>query len=91
MTREELKRANDINKEIEKLENFIYKASMVWTGKVIATNYIETKRVGRFIFRSRSYGTVEEAQYDLDNEMKNKVLQVLKDRVTELYKELGEI
>ena len=91
MTREELIRANKINKEIEELENYIYKASMVWTGKFIATNYIETKHLGKFIFRSSSYGTVEESQYDLDNEMKNEVLQVLRDRVTKLYKELGEI
>lgn len=91
MTREELKRANIISKEIEKLEDFIYKASMVWTGKVTANNYIETKHLGKFLFKSNSYGTVEMAEYELDNEMKNKVLQVLKDRVTELYTELEEI
>ena len=91
MTKEELIRANKINKEIEKLENFIYKAGMVWTGKVIANNYIETKHPGKFIFRSSSYGTVESVEYELDNEMKNRVLQVLKDKATDLYKELAEI
>jgi hypothetical protein len=91
MTREELIRANNINKEIDKLENFIYKATSVWTGKIVANNYIETKRLGKFIFKSNSYGVVEGAELELDTEMKNEVLQVLKDKVTKLYKELSEI
>lgn len=91
MTREELARANKINKEIEKLEKFIDTASNVWTGKLISRNIIETKHLGKFIFKSSSYGVVSSTEYELDTETKNDVLHVLRGKLQKLNNELLNI
>ena len=91
MTREELARANKINREIIQLEKFIDTASNVWTGKLISRNIIETKHLGKFIFRSSPYGIISSAEYEMDTKTKNNVLQVLRDKLKELNNELLSI
>lgn len=91
MTREELIRANKINREIIQLEKFIDTASNVWTGKLISRNIIETKHLGKFIFKSSSYGTISSAEYEMDTETKNDVLHVLRGKLQKLNNELLSI
>ncbi|MNM10435.1 hypothetical protein D3C81_205610 [compost metagenome] len=81
MTDEELKAANSLAKEIKELDLFIWQAEKAWSGKII-------KRKSSFIFRSDGYGALTSAEYQMDTEMKNRVLDVLRDRLTELKEQL---
>lgn len=84
MTIDELNKANKIKDEIKKLEDFIWRAEITWTGKII-------KQTSRYIFKSNAYGTMESKEYELDTEMKNRVIDVLRERLKELYSELERI
>jgi|UPI0006B453D1 hypothetical protein len=84
MTEEELIKANELQKEIQKLEWFIRKARKVWTGKII-------KRTSKFIFKSDSYGMFEEEEYEMNTEVKNKVLNVLVEHLKDLRKQLESL
>lgn len=84
MTPEELKEANLLADEIKELEQFISRAEKVWTGKII-------KRISKFIFRTNGYGALSSEEYQMDTEMKNRVLDVLRDRLTELKKQLHNL
>lgn len=84
MTKEELTKANEIQKEIKELDFFIWKAEHAWTGKII-------KRKANFIFKTDAYGASQSAEYNMNTEMKNKVLDVLKQHLVDLKKELESI
>ena len=81
MTLEELREANRIEKEINRLEDFLYTAERVWKGKL-------TVEKQKYIFGSIPYGFLESKSIELDNDMKNKVLKLFRDRVKELKKSL---
>lgn len=81
MTPEALQVANALTKEINELDLFIRQAERVWTGKII-------KRKSSFIFRSNGYGALSSTEYNMDTEMKNRVLDVLRDRLNELKEQL---
>lgn len=78
---ENLNRANYLNKKISELENFISRAEMRWTGKII-------KRTSKYIFNANAYGTLENVEYEMDSDLKNKVLDVLRERLKEMKEEL---
>lgn len=84
MTDKELRYANEIKKEINELESFIFTAERVWTGKII-------KRKAKYIFKADGYGAFNSKEYEMNTEMKNRVLEVLKDRLVELKNKLSEI
>lgn len=84
MTHEELRRANEIKNEIERLEAFLCVAEKVWAGRLI-------KRTSKFILTSLPYGVYTEAEFLLDTATKNKMLGVLQDRLNELNQELANI
>lgn len=84
MTNEDLILGNKIKKEIKELENFIHVAGSVWTGKII-------KQTSKYIFKSSPYGVFNSAEYFMDTEIKNKVLDVLKDRLRDLKVKLDSI
>jgi len=84
MTNDELEEANKIKKEIKELEFFIWKAEHVWTGKII-------KKDTKYIFKANAYGGLESAEYNMNTEMKDKVLDVLRDRLKELKMKLENI
>lgn len=84
MTEQELAKANNLNKEIEELESFIWSAERIWTGKII-------KRDTKYIFRANGYGAFNDVDYNMNTEMKNKVLNVLKEHLKDLKKQLGSI
>lgn len=75
MMREELRRANELVKEIEEIEDFIDTASKVWTGKLV----------------SGSYGTYGQKEFHMNTDIKNRVLEVLKEYNNELIAELEKI
>ncbi len=84
MTDKDLEKANSLKKEIRELESFIRTAGMVWTGKII-------KRDTKYIFKSNGYGGIDSAEYNLNTEMKDKVLDVLREHLTNLKKQLEQI
>lgn len=76
-----LQRAKKLEQEIKELESFINTASMVWTGKIV-------KKECKYIFKSNPYGYFESKEYEMDTDIKNKVLDVLRDHLKELEHEL---
>ena len=81
MTDKELTQANKIKKEIRELDLFIYSAEHVWTGKII-------KKDTMYIFKANAYGALSSAEYNMGTEMKDKVLNVLRERLQELKGQL---
>ena len=84
MKKEDLNKANEIKKEIDELEHLIWSAEKVWTGKII-------KRDIKYIFKSNAYGMIEEQEYRMNTNIKNKVLDVLREHLNNLYKQLEDI
>ncbi len=84
MTNETLTKANKLKTEIDELENFIWKAEKVWEGKII-------KRISKFVFQSKPYGVYNSAEYNMNTEVKNKVLDVLKEHLKDLKEQLEKI
>ena len=83
MDRQGLNKANELQKEIDELESFIYSAEKVWTGKIIK----DTK----YIFESNAYGVFESKEYKMNTEIKNKVLGVLRDHLQGLKTQLESL
>ena len=81
---ENLNEANRIKKEIDELASFIWNAERTWTGKVI-------KRESKYIFKSMPYGVIESAEFNMNTEIKNKVLDVLKEHMENLKERLESI
>ncbi|MNM39319.1 hypothetical protein D3C81_500920 [compost metagenome] len=84
MSKDKLKKANEIDKEIKRLEDFLFNAERVWTGKLV-------KRTSKYIIKSNPDWMYKEAEYELDTETKNKMLDVLRDKLSNLQKQLTEI
>lgn len=77
-------RANDLKEEIRELDNFIFYASRVWTGKLTIK-----EKIMRFI--SNSYGSFETKEFNMNNTIKNRVLDVLIEYKGELEEEFKSI
>lgn len=84
MTNEGLIQANSIKEEIRELDLFIYSAEKVWEGKL-------TKRTSKYIFKSVAYGVFDEVEYNMNTEMKGKVLNVLRDHLKDLKSQLSNM
>jgi len=84
MTDEQLARANKVKSEIKRIEDFLFYADRVWTGKII-------KETSRYIFKSNGYGALSSAEYELDTETKNELLVVLRNKLTRLKDDLSSI
>ena len=84
MTSDELIQANNITKEIKELDLFIWTAERVWTGKII-------RKSSKYIFRSFAYGLHDEAEYHMNTETKNKVLNVLREHLQDLNNQLNRM
>lgn len=79
-----LKIANNLQKEIKELDYFIWRAEKSWTGKII-------KKDEKYIFKANGYGVLEDAYYNLDNEMKNRMLVLLRERLVELKEKFNNL
>jgi len=84
MTDENLNRANQLKKEIQELESFIWRAGKVWTGKII-------KRDTKYIFKSNGYGAFNDSEFNMNTKIKDKVLDVLSYYLADLKEELKNI
>ena len=84
MTDQQLKRANEINAEIKKIDYFLISAEMVWTGKLI-------KQTQKYVLKSTAYGAISSEEYELDTETKNEMLDVLRNKRDRLKAELNQL
>jgi len=84
MTEDKLNIANDLDKKIKDLQLFINKAENNWTGKLI-------QKSTYCIFKVEAYDSSMEAEYYLTTDEKNKMIQVLKDRLRELKLQLESL
>ena len=80
MNSKDLKRANELHKEIQELDSFIRSAQNVWTGKLNLKKII-----------SNGYGVFKSKEYSMNTEIKDKVLDVLIKHLAKLTKELNEM
>lgn len=84
MNTDDLRRANAIQREIKRIEGFLFYAERVWTGKIIK---MDTK----YIFKSNAYGALKSKELELNTELKDKMLEVLREYLRELKAELDKI
>lgn len=81
---EQLMKANELKNEIKELEWFISRAEKVWEGKII-------RRESKYIFKSIAYGVIESEEFHMDTEIKNKVLDVLRNHLECLKEKFNNI
>ena len=79
-----LEKANELRKEIKELDSFIFTASRVWTGKLTIKD-----KVMKFI--SNSYGAFQSKEFNMNTDIKNRVLKVLEEYKSELEEEFKDI
>lgn len=84
MDADKLKRANKLKEEIQELDEFIYYAEHVWTGKLTIK-----EKVMKFI--SNSYGAFSSKEFEMNTHIKNRVLDVLIEYKNELEEEFSNI
>lgn len=84
MTDKDLERANYLKKKIKELENFIWYSERLWTGKII-------KQTEKYIFKLNGYGGFEDKEYNLNTKMKDKIIDILREDLKEMQKELENI
>jgi len=84
MTDEDLKKANSLKADIKELEHFMWSAERLWTGKIIK---IDTK----YIFKVNAYGALPSAEYELNKNMKNTILDVLSEHLKTMRKQLADM
>ncbi len=84
MKEQELLKANEIKKEIDELRDFIWSAEKVWTGKII-------KKEVKYIFKANPYGALKSKEFEMKTEIKNKVLDTLREHLNDLIKKLENI
>lgn len=83
MSDQQLREANEIQRQIRQLENFLFYGERTWTGELV-------KRVPKITIKSSSYGTFGEAVYELDTETKDEMLEVLRGKLSKLKERLSE-
>jgi hypothetical protein len=75
-----LEKANNLNKEIKELENFLYTAEKVWTGKI-----------NLFSIIANAYGCFNSKEYYMNTKIKKRVLPILQQHLEDLKTELNNI
>lgn len=86
MTDGDLKKANELKEQIRILSIFLITARNVWTGKMVIK-----KPRPRLCFVANGYGAFRTEEFELNNRLKNKVVEVLEKELIELKKELDAI
>ena len=81
---DKLKRANDLDEQIRKLDYFIFYANRAWTGKLTIKD-----KIVKFI--TDSYGATQSKEFNMNTEIKDRVLKVLQDYKNELEEEFKGI
>lgn len=86
MTDKDLEKANELKEQIRILSIFLITARNVWTGKMV----IKKSRF-RLCFVANGYGMFTSEEFELNNKLKNKVVEVLENELVELKNELDAI
>lgn len=86
MTDEDLEKANELREQIRELSLFLLTARKVWTGKMVII-----KPRPRLCFVTNAYGVFRSEEFELNNKLKNKVVEVLENELVELKNELDAI
>lgn len=73
MERSDLKKINELDNEIKELDDFLFVAKKVWKGRVTLQKVI-----------SKAYGFFGPTEFNMNTEIKNRVLKVLEDYKQEL-------
>ena len=84
MNSDKLEKANKLKEEISQLDRFLSAAEKVWAGKLTIKEKIMR-------IKSSAYGGISSKELDLDTELKNKVLDLLREYKKELENEFNEI
>lgn len=84
MTNENLERANYLKKKIKELDDFIWYAERVWKGKLV-------QHTQKYILKTVPCGMFEESEYVLNTDIKDKILDVLRENLKEMKIELENI
>ena len=84
MTKEQLDKGIVILAEIEALSSFIHNAEMLWTAKLQI-------RKPKIFFETNSYGIFKGSEIKLDNDLKNEVLELVKNRRDRLIQEMNDL
>ncbi|WBK39656.1 hypothetical protein CB452P1_000072 [Clostridium phage CB452P1] len=84
MTDKQLERANYLKKKIKELDDFIWHAEKIWDGKII-------NQTQKYIFKTIPCGMFEEREYILNTDIKDKLLNVLRENLKEMKEELENI
>lgn len=86
MTDKDLEKANELRKQIRILSIFLITARNVLTGKMVIK-----KPRPRLCFVTNAYGAFQSEEFELNNRLKNKVVEVLENELVELKNELDAI
>lgn len=85
--RETLKKANAIQEKIYDIDSFLRTAEKVWECKLVSLKEVRPK----FFIRSCGYASHDQKNLEIDAELKNKVLNVLREEVLDLEKKLEDL
>ncbi len=77
---ENMQKLNELANEIHELDIFIHVAGCVWTGKVTLKKLV-----------SNAFGFFRSEEFNMNTEIKSRVLKVLKDYQAELSQKFEEI
>lgn len=84
MTDYQITRGNKLRSEIREIEAYLLIAERMWQGKLI------TKTSTHFM-QTIPYGAISTQEIKLNNKIKNKMLDVLREEVKELRAELAAL
>lgn len=87
MNQEELERANELVRDIECLEMFLWSYDRAPLKNKLSMKTVKYK----FLLKRREWTPVESEDYDMDKETENRIISVLKQRLAELREELAGI
>lgn len=86
MTYNELKKANELKKQIHEIECFLTTAKNVRDGKLLI------KRCKpKIFFKANGYGYFTSEEFELNTELKNEVVKLMEDKLKEMKKEFENI
>lgn len=86
MTNEELKKANELKKQIHEIECFLITARNSRSGKLLIKRHKP-----KLFFKANGYGFFESKEFELNTELKNEVVKLMKEKLKEMKKEFENI
>lgn len=87
MTDDTLNKANEIKNEIRELEHFIHYAQLTWTH----LSFLEKLRNRKAILHHKGYGAFSGGDYELSEELSEKIMDVLEQHLEKLREDYREL